>query len=283
MPTTVAALLILVIAIVPGAFGNAVFSRILGTDWREREAATLARILGFSVFGLALYAWLSGAFSLPSPIHVFPKTYTSPGIAALLARVLAPAYIGHVIAGGLAGGIAAMGLRLLSKLSGRSPHPAAWDEFADELIAGRWVVVALSSGETYVGKVETLDASVDPAQRDLVLAEPALYDVSIDNYTVTPYRHLFLRASQIESIASLRNSSDDALNTVPGEQLFLRRADERNQEAVKRTSGEALAAGQQSESEGDKGRGEAEPAKLQADGLSSSATHGSQEQVRVAR
>jgi hypothetical protein len=59
MPTSAAALLILVIAIVPGALGNVVFTRLVGTDWREKELSTVVRVLAISVFGLALYAWIA--------------------------------------------------------------------------------------------------------------------------------------------------------------------------------------------------------------------------------
>lgn len=222
MPTSLTSLLVVITAIVPGILGNAIFSRLLGTDWRERESAAIARVVAFSVFGLALYAWASAWLPIPPPSHVLPGTYAADKLSAARIADLAGAYIGHSVASGITGALAALGTVILSRLTGRSTHPAAWDEFVARHTRERWVVIALVSGEAYCGKIETVDASIDAAQRDLLLSEPALYDAEREEYVVSGYRHLFIRAALIDSVASVRDESiDQKLTTVVGESLFL--------------------------------------------------------------
>jgi hypothetical protein len=210
-----------VIAIVPGALGNVVFTRLVGTDWREKELSTVVRVLAFSVFGLALYAWIAVNLGWPPPSHILPSTYTAAGLTDDVVGRLAPGYVGHTLGGGLTGAVAAVGLSILGWLTGRSAHAAAWDEFVATCVSKRWVVVTLIDGNAFCGKIETADASVDATQRDLLLTEPAQYDSERGDYLVMGYRHLFLRASQIDSVATLRNSQmDSKLLTSPGEPLF---------------------------------------------------------------
>lgn len=221
MPTSIAALLIIVIAIVPGMLGNAVFTRFLGTDWREKDFATVTRVLSFSVFGLALYAWIASELGWPAPIHVLPSSYSAAQVGPNVVARLSPGYLGHTIGGGVTGGLAAIGSFLLSWASSRSAHPSAWDEFVSTCVRKRWVVVTLTTGEAFCGIVETADASVDATQRDILLSEPAQYDAAVGDYAATGYRHLFLRAPQIDSVATLRNAEfDKKLLTRAGEFLF---------------------------------------------------------------
>lgn len=93
MPTTLTAVLVLAVAIVPGFLAELLFSRLRGTDWRERESRAVLRMLSFSVGGLLLYASLAALAGLPEALHVLPEMYGTRD----LGRFVEP-YVGHILA-----------------------------------------------------------------------------------------------------------------------------------------------------------------------------------------
>ena len=66
------------------------------------------------------------------------------------------------------------------------------------------VAVTLDNKETYVGVVRACDVTVEKGERDLVLAEPAIYNETTKNYVALPYQHIFLRADLIYCVGHSR-------------------------------------------------------------------------------
>jgi Family of unknown function (DUF6338) len=101
-----------------------------------------------------------------------------------------------------------------------SPHPSAWDEFVRNCAKERWVTVGLRTGDAYLGKLHYGDDAVPQNERDIVLAEPALYDQEKKNYVSTANQFLFLPAEIIQSIAALSNVNRDSRTIPIGEAVY---------------------------------------------------------------
>ena len=140
MPTTVAGVLVLLIAVIPGALGSQVFDSLNGLNWREQDWKAAVRYVSFSAVGLAVYVLSASALHWPTAIHVLPSTYTAPDFGASKLPLLAYAFLGHLAAGGLVGFGAAYARRALALLTSSTPYPSSWDAFAREFTEGRWVV-----------------------------------------------------------------------------------------------------------------------------------------------
>ena len=67
MPTSVAAVLVLMLALLPGMLGAYFLEHLGGRDWRERDWRAALRYLAISVLGLALYAIIARRLSWPPP------------------------------------------------------------------------------------------------------------------------------------------------------------------------------------------------------------------------
>jgi hypothetical protein len=113
MPTTLASVLVAVIAVFPGLIGDRIYRMIVGVDWREKDWQAVLRLLGFSVVGVALYSLFASWCGLAPPIHLIPATYAKldPG-GSSLNRILS-IYLGHVVGGALAGLLASGGMKAL--------------------------------------------------------------------------------------------------------------------------------------------------------------------------
>ena len=46
---------------------------LVGWDWREDQWQRVTRLVGFSVFGLALYATLGSVLPVPPPLYLSPE------------------------------------------------------------------------------------------------------------------------------------------------------------------------------------------------------------------
>ena len=123
--------------------------------------------------------------------------------------------LGSVIAAALA----ICAAKVLARFSSRSPYPGAWDDFARLYAPKRWVVVGLTNGRVYAGKLKSSDVAVAMEDRDLVLEEPCAYNAKSKQYIAVSYQHLFIPAATWFSIAAVSDPEDD--RTVPvGESLF---------------------------------------------------------------
>jgi hypothetical protein len=234
LPTTVAAALVLVLAIVPGAAGVYTFAIINGTDWRQKDWEAVVQHVGFSALGLLLYVLLARALDWPPASHVIPAAYQTIG-ADRLHLLLVP-YLGHV-AGGAAVGVVAAGMdRLSAKITRSTHHANSWNRFANKCVEGRWVVVTLTSGDVYAGIVRVADVGVPIAERDLILGEPALYDPGKGNYYVTPFSEVFLPAPLIQSIGALERDGDKRIGPPLGQPLFPKEISNAGPEAASTTT-----------------------------------------------
>jgi hypothetical protein len=220
VPTSLAAVTVLVLAVVPGAFGEYAWSLVNGQDWRKKEWETALGFLSFSVIGLALYVCAGLVIPLPPAVHVIPSTYEATTLnAAGLSRVFLP-YLGHIVASTLVGIVAALAHRGISAVFGLSPQPSAWDHFIKKCVPGRWVVVTLKSGDVFAGYIETAEQAAPANERDVVLHYPAKRDETTQSYKVTSLNDLFLPADLVQNIGTIRLDSELAKDPAVSTSLF---------------------------------------------------------------
>jgi len=220
IPETPVALLILLIAILPGAFGNVVYQAAFGINWREHLWESCLRLLGFSVFGVALYSVIANWTGLPSALYIFPDTYRTGSFNAATLFELSVAYFGHSVSSGVAGLVGVYTRRGLLSFYPVSPYASAWEDLLRCHVPSHWVAVSLVNGETYVGILERADTAPSYEGRDLLLEEPARYDDGRKNYVSLPYRTLFLPGRLVDSIAVVADPSRDGRITGINESVF---------------------------------------------------------------
>ncbi|HET7024344.1 MAG TPA: DUF6338 family protein [Gemmatimonadales bacterium] len=218
MPTSIATVTVIALAIIPGAFGAYVWALINGQDWREKDWEAAIRFLAFSVLGLGVYVLLGLIFTLPPAIHILPSTYGSAALnAPALSSIFSP-YIGHIMCSGLVGAAAAVAHRWTASIRGASPQPSTWDHFIKSAVPKHWVVVTLKSGDVYAGYVQTAEESAPATERDIILRHPAKFNEAINNYCVTSLQDLFVPAELVQSLGTVRSESelllDPAVNTL---------------------------------------------------------------------
>ena len=217
MPTSLAALLIILLGVFPGVPGEWAYRMLVGTDWREKESRTVIRLLGFSLAGITLYISVAAILSLQQPIYLFPSTYQPQAVSPDSLHLFFLPYAGHIIGATLVGLLVAS---LQKAFSSRvSPYSSAWDEFVRDCVPRHWVIVSLSNGATYAGMIESSDASVIQTERDIILNEPALYDAETGEYIVTAYQHIFFPASLVSCVGTVSASEDERI-TKPNDRLF---------------------------------------------------------------
>jgi hypothetical protein len=220
MPSSIAAALVLLVAVVPGALGSRIYEAINGLDWRERDWSAAIRFIAFSAVGLTVYVLLADLFRWPPAVHVIPSTYSALNFEALqLPRIAAP-FAGHLLSAGFVGLVAAYATRLLSKATAETHRPGAWDAFVRDHVGGRWVVITLKSGDVWAGFLAVGDAGVAHGERDLLLREPARFDHDRSQYVVSPYRDLYLPAELVQNLATVAEPDDGRVGPKPGEVLW---------------------------------------------------------------
>lgn len=227
MPTTLAAVVVLALAIVPGALGTYAWRALNGEPWHQKDWEAAIRFVAFSVVGLGIYVLAALWLGMPPAAHVIPASY-EPGTLRPdgLGGIFLP-YLGHIISSALVGGMAAGAHRMVCRLTGTSPHPGAWDHFLKKSLPLRWAVVTLKSGDVFAGYVRTAEESAPASQRDVILSFPAKYDEGTRSYLVTPYRDLFLPADLIQNIGTIRQPDEMGPAKDINEPLFESRPDER--------------------------------------------------------
>lgn len=214
LPDTLAGVLVLILAVLPGVPGDYVFRGVVGVSWREKDFTRLVRLVSLSVAGLMLYAICAGILGLPAPDHVVPATFAADSFFSSSLPSLGLAYLGHVAGATVAGAISAGGMWLLAKVTPASTERDTWDEFVHKTVEGRWVLVSLTGGETYLGIIHHADVATPPEFRDVILAEPYRYDPRLQRYAPTRHQHLFLRGTDLASIATIYDASMDAAGRV---------------------------------------------------------------------
>ncbi len=203
IPTTAAGVLVIVLAVLPGLPGDYVYRTWVGVTWRERDVHHLLRLLSFSLLGLVVYSICAPALRLPLPEYVIPSTFTEASFSARRMPVLGIAYLGHFVGSALAGTCVAGGLRLIWRLVPTALRRDTWDHFVWCSVPGHWVVVTLQNGDSYAGMIERADVTVEPQYRDLILSEPYLFDVAAAQYRPTYHQYLFLKGTEVTSLAAV--------------------------------------------------------------------------------
>lgn len=221
MPTTISALIIIIVAIFPGLLGNIAYRMIIGVDWRAKEFQVIIRLIGFSIIGAVLYSIAADMVSfLPPPLHLMPGSYESlTENPENLNKIIYP-YIGHLAGGFIAGVLAALGMHLVAKFSPATAYPSAWDGFIREQVPEHWVIIGLKSGDVYAGKIKSVDLSVSKGERDVVLEEPCLYEQKTGNYRALGHQYMFIPSENLYSLAVIHNPMIDERVVTIGTYLF---------------------------------------------------------------
>lgn len=221
IPATVGAILIPVVAMLPGVPAEVAFSRIVGKSWLELEIQRYIRIVGFSVAGLAGYGAMFGVLGLRAPSHIVPATFSPALFSVDKIAGISLGYLGHVTTATIIALLLALAIRLVRKLMPSLViHQDSWDKFVRTYADGRWVVITTSSGESYAGIIQNADFSRDPMFRDIVLYEPAVYDEIGCNYIATSYQFLFLKGCEIVSLGAIFDNCKDKRITEIGLPIF---------------------------------------------------------------
>ncbi len=209
MVGTINGLLILAIALIPGVPGETIFSDQTGLDWREDQLRRVIRTVIISIAGLLAYVFTDDLVNaaqsdLPDPRYIDPH-YLSAGFSRSVLTAMAWSYTGHVLFSTLIGWGAAVVTVKRSEASDTTLYPAAWDDLIRTHVPGRWVLIGLTNGDRYRGIIETADTGVPSDDRDVLLADPVLFDKSVGGYVETGNQYLFLPAALISSVSVLRN------------------------------------------------------------------------------
>ena len=210
--------LIAAFAVLPGLPAEKLYSFFVGSNWREDKWSRTLRLLAFSLFGLAGYSLVAARIGAPLPQYTSAKAFEQ--LAPNQLGAFSTAFLGHVCGATFFGLLAAVGTRVLARLSARSAYSSAWDHFIKSSVKDHWVTVGLTNGDVYAGYIETADSSVAAAERDVILREPALYDQRLMRYRSLHYQSLFLLASTITSVAVIFDAAKDKRITRIGESPF---------------------------------------------------------------
>jgi len=131
MPTTIAGVLVALFAILPGLPGYMIFSRMVGSDWREKDWQITLRILGISLAGIVIYVMLADLLNLPQPLYVFPSTFTPESFNENALPQIAVSLSGHVAASVVVAFISVGAVRLIARLSPVSHFPCSWEYYRE--------------------------------------------------------------------------------------------------------------------------------------------------------
>lgn len=215
IPTTVAGLLVIVLALLPGVPGDRVYRLIAGVSWREKQFDFVLRLLLFSTAGLALYSVLSAATGWSPPRYVVPSTFAGESFNVADLPPLGAAYLGHLalatVVGAAVGGLK----RAIGSRFAASAHRDAWDHFIEFCVPRHWVVLTLKSGESFLGMIDHADIGAEPENRDIILSEPAEYNAITGEYTNSTKQMMFIRARDVASIATIFDPQKDERLTPP--------------------------------------------------------------------
>ena len=217
---TVAGLLVMLVAVLPGLLGDRAYRALAGVSWREKEFQQLLRLLAFSAFGLAGYTFLASRRLWPLPEYVVPSTYANGAFQVQALPSLAIAYIGHWVGAAIVGtiaGVVVVGLRRLGTGLGERD---AWDHFIHSAVPRHWVVIRTESGESYAGFIERADVSVEPNFRDIILKEPYIWNDGTKTYQPTYQQALFLQGTKVASVAVIHDPVQDSRIVQIGEVPF---------------------------------------------------------------
>lgn len=218
MPVDITALVILIVVLLPGAVGEWIYRSFVGVvSWRDTALNTTFRLLGFSLAGATIYAFISRWLGLPPPNHLFPTELSQFGPTTYLSFFVP--ITGHVLST-VTFAFAVVGcFKAFTRASKQPNYHTTWDDFINERVKDRWVAVSLKGGAAYIGKLATAEELVKMDERDITLEEPAFWSPKDYNYIALNYQYLYLPASTIDSIGAYTKPSDERSVKV-GDKVF---------------------------------------------------------------
>lgn len=220
MSLTLAGLLVLVFAVLPGVPGEKLYQVSVGSDWREDPWQRILRLLVFSLFGLVLYAVIAPYLGAPPPTYLSPTALEKAASDPVRLNFLFVALLGHFGGAAVAGLLSGLCVRAIAHFTSATAFVCAWDHFVHACVKGHWVVVGLTNGEAYSGYVDVADVSVSAEQRDLILREPAQFDSGKSEYIASKYQSLFIPGNLVASIAVIHDPMQDKRIIPVGELVF---------------------------------------------------------------
>lgn len=220
-PTSIAGILVILLAVLPGVPADRAYRIFAGVSWREREVEYFLRLISFSVLGLAAYILVAPHFGMPLPEYVLPATFTAPTFGGNSLSGLALAYLGHAVSSVLIGVALGGSIAIARKATrGRIGQRDAWYHFVHVAAPRRWVIVKVRTGESYLGFIEHSDVAVEPQYRDVILVEPYLWSEERRLYEPTFNQFLFLQGAEVVSVAVSHDPTKDERILPAGERPF---------------------------------------------------------------
>ncbi|MEW6241222.1 MAG: DUF6338 family protein [Chloroflexota bacterium] len=214
MPDTIHALLVILFAVLPGLPGNSLYQRLVGSDWREEQWRTVIRIIGISLGGLILYVIIGNWLNAPLPSYISPLTFANLTVSRLVLVPMAIAFVGHFVSSTAVGFLAAKITQLMDRWTKVSEYADSWHKFVSIHAEEHWVIVSLQGGSSYAGYIKKADTNVSSDERDIILAEPAVFRKDQNNYWSLPYKYLFIPGKHISSVAIVHEPSDERVSKI---------------------------------------------------------------------
>jgi hypothetical protein len=208
MSDILSALLVILFVALPGIAGNAIYTKVTGTSWKEEPWRNVVRVFSISLGGLILYVLVGGVVNAPLPSYLSLDTLDTFALRRTATVRMSIAFLGHFIAAMLVGFVTAKVTQSLNKSSGRSVFVDGWHEFVSMHANGNRVVVATENGDIYAGYIIMADPEKKADERDVILSEPAVYRRDQERYTALPYRFLYLPGKIVESVATASNEAE---------------------------------------------------------------------------
>lgn len=220
----------IILGVVPGLPGESLYRLIAGSTWREDSWGRLFRIVSFSLAGFVLYVLLVPILGLPEPTHLTIATQKGAALNEAHLLAFAATTAGQFVGGTCAALLAGIGVRILARWSPVMPFSDTWDRFVREYIPEHWIVVRLLDGSAYAGILRRADISVPVEERDIVLAEPAEWQVEQGVYLSLPHQFLYLPGTSLASVAVVHDAAIDTRLSPVGGRLFTKEINgERNE------------------------------------------------------
>jgi hypothetical protein len=213
------ALLVILLLALPGIAGNAIYTKVTGTTWREEPWRIVLRVFSISIGGLLLYAIVGSLVNTPLPSYLSLETLDTFALKRTASLRMSLACLGHFMAAMIVGFVAGKASQWLDNRTGRTRFVDSWHEFVSVRANGHWVVVGINSGATYAGYVQMADPKKKADERDIILAEPAVYRPDQEKYFSLPYNFLYLPGKIVDSVAIANSEPADRLTSIDQPQL----------------------------------------------------------------
>jgi hypothetical protein len=213
------ALLVVLLLALPGIAGNAIYTKVTGTTWREEPWRIIFRVFSISIGGLLLYAIVGSLVNTPLPNYLSLETLDTFALKRTASLRMALACLGQFIAAMIVGFIAGKVSQWLASGTRQTRFVDGWHEFVSVHANGHWVVVGINGGATYAGYVQMAGAEKKADERDIILSEPAVYQTDQEKYVPLPYNYLYLPGKVVDSVAIANGEPADVLTSMDKPQL----------------------------------------------------------------